>query len=158
MSKSEEKLEKQLNPQIREVLIGTRELRKVTIYPLSAADQFKLSDIIQKGMAMFFEQNADDAFGPEMIAAVMELIKENIGSIIKIVAPSIRADVFMKNVTNDQLSEIIGHVYRDNYEKPVKNVMSLFERETTVPHLERQSPRSVNDTGTPLNDSTEIAS
>jgi hypothetical protein len=157
MSKSEEKLSKQLNPQIRVVQIGTRELRDVEIFPLSAADQFKLSDIVQKGLNMFLEQNSDDAFGPEMIAGIMQLIRDNIESIIKIVAPKIKPATFMKQCTNAQLSEIIGHVWRDNYGEPVKNVMSLFGERKTYQHSERQSQPSQSDMDIPSAPSTETA-
>ena len=64
----------------------------------------------------------------------------------------------MKEISNQQLAEIVRIVYQDNYEKPVKNVMSLFQMEKIQSVLERQSQQSVKDTVTNLKTSTKRAS
>ena len=47
---------KDLNPQIVDVEIGIRSLRKITLYPLSVTDQLKMSDLITKASAAVFER------------------------------------------------------------------------------------------------------
>ena len=35
-----------VNPQVKSIKLGVRTLRKITIYPLSVADQLELTDMI----------------------------------------------------------------------------------------------------------------
>ena len=39
-----------LNPQVAEVEIGVRNLRKITIYPLSIADQLSTTDLVSEAI------------------------------------------------------------------------------------------------------------
>jgi len=61
----------------------------------------------------------------------------------------------MKDIDNDQLSEIVGHVYRDNFGTPVKNVTSLFDPEQLQSVLKRQSSQSAVNMGI-LSDTSSI--
>ena len=76
MSENDQKL----NPQIAEVEVGIRNLRKINVYPLSMADQIKLTDTITKAIA---EQLAS-ASGSDIavISFITNLIKGNIGTIL----------------------------------------------------------------------------
>jgi hypothetical protein len=44
----------------------------------------------------------------------------------------------LKEITNVQLSKIVGIVYRENFEIPSKNVMNLFQQE----EVNQESPLS----------------
>lgn len=120
-----------LNPQIREVQIGIKELRPVKIYPLSMSDQFKMTDIIR---SVFEEMN--DAINSETYstASLMEFVLEaltvNLPTLLKYACPE--DEVKLEELTNYQFTEIVGHVYKDNFEDAGKNVKNLVEKVKTL--------------------------
>ena len=155
----EKKHDKRINPQIKSVEIGILKLRKIKIYPLSMADQLELTELINKTMKSFFESDRDGEDETLVfVSFIVKTIQENIGTILGFVSPNETPVKIMQEITNQQLSEIVRIVYQDNYEGPVKNVMSLFPTEKIQSVLERQSQRSVKDTITKLKTSTGKAS
>ena len=155
----EKKREKRINPQIKSVEVGILNLRKIKIYPLSMADQMELTEVINKAVKSFFESSSG---GKDenlvFVSFIVKTIQDNIDKIFKYIVPDETPSKLMKEITNQQLSEIVRIVYQDNYEEPVKNVMSLFPTEKIQSVLERQSQRSVKDTITKLKTSTGKAS
>jgi len=155
----EKKHEKRINPQIKSVEIGILKLRKIKIYPLSMADQLSLTELINKTVKSFFESGAgSEDENLVIVSFIVKTIQDNIGRILGFISPDEKPEVIMKEITNQQLSEIVRIVYQDNYEEPVKNVMSLFPTEKIQSVLERQSQQSVKDTITNLKTSTGKAS
>ena len=71
--------EKKLNPQIVDVEIGIRSLRKITIYPLSMADQLKLTDIIVQAAMATMADGKEDMAVPTFI---LQMLQENVGKIL----------------------------------------------------------------------------
>ena len=73
--------DRKLNPQIRIVEVGKKDLREVSIYPLSMKDQTDLSDIISEGLSAFFEMHGDkrdeisDVFSPDTTTFIYRLRK-----------------------------------------------------------------------------------
>jgi len=155
----EKKHDKRINPRIKETDVGILNLRKIKIYPLSMHDQLSLTDLINKAMKSFFESDRDgEDENLIFISFIVKTIQDNIKKILKFVVPDEKPDLLMKEMDNHQLSEIVRIVYQDNYEGPVKNVISLFPMEKIQSVLERQSQQSVKDTITNLNISTRKAS
>lgn len=155
----EKKHDKRINPQIKSVEIGILKLRKIKIYPLAMADQLSLTDIINEAMKSFFESDrGGENENLVFVSFIVKTIQDNIDRIFKFIAPDETPSKLMKEITNQQLSEIVRIVYQDNYEEPVKNVMSLFPTEKIQSVLERQSQQSVKDTITNLKTSTRKAS
>ena len=118
---------KRLNPDIKEVKIGVRRLRTIKVYPLSAADQFKLSDIITKGLQTFLasEGEVDIAF----VSVMMGLIRENIGTVLELVTDEKdRGKNILEDLTNNQIVEIADIIYEVNYMALQKKVTSLLEK------------------------------
>jgi len=159
----EKKLNKKrkINPRIRNIEIGISNLRKIKIYPLSMNDQKELIDLINEILKSVFD--TDDSVGEKekeliFVSKIVKSIEENIETIIGYVTPDEDINKLMKDVDNAQLSEIIGHVYRDNYEEPVKNVMGLFQPEQLQSVLKRQLPPFAETITTELNISTKKAS
>lgn len=145
---------KKINPQVREVEIGIRDLRKIKIYPLSIGDQLKMTDLISKAIVDFFktEQGKKEI---DFVNFVVGLIKENIGKILSFTT-YVNGDELIGELTNIQLVEIIDIIYSTNYEDSLKNAISLFERAKTGFQLKRQLPQSVNTIqGTESNTSTK---
>jgi hypothetical protein len=151
-------MEEKMNPQIREFPIGKRGLRKVTLYPLSAGDQFRMSKIVREGLAIYFNQIGEEQeMTPEAIAALFELIMSKFPELVHILFPEEKSpDKVIDEVTNSQMAEIVEAIWKDNFEGPSKKLRGLFRSSMTAAvqekvsfDLERPSPQSADNTATP---------
>ena len=120
-------------------------------------DQKELIDLINEIIKSVFE--VDEGVGEKekeliFVSKIVKSIEENIETIIRYVAPDEDVNKLMKDADNAQLSEIIVHVYRDNYEEPAKNVISLFQPEQLQSVLKRPLLQSAKDIITDLKTST----
>lgn len=116
-----------INPQIKKVEIGVRDLREINVLPLSIGDQTELSEIISKAVKSFVESGnlADEAF----IAGVLELLSTNISKILKLITDDKTAPKqLLKEITNNQALRIAEIVYEENYSQIVKKVQGLVEK------------------------------
>ena len=144
-----------INPQVKEIKIGLRHLRKITIYPLSVADQLEMTDMIVDAVGVFFSLEAEGkmAEGPpaEFIVFLFGLIKENIGEIVVKVTGEEDSDAILADMSNDQMTDIIAIVYKENFEAPLAKLVDLFQSkdEETMAEsiLAKLSPRSAESTG-----------
>ena len=143
-----------INPQIMEIEIGIREMRNITIYPLSMADQLSLTNLISTSIAAHVakEEGGDMA----VVAFILELVKENIGRILTMVTDE--DDKLLENISNLQAAGIAEAVYEVNYGIVAKNFKSLFGKVMTLFPSERPLPQSVSDMDTDLMTSTESPS
>lgn len=141
-----------LNPQVRYIDIGVRELRKLTIYPMSMADQKRFGKMFQKIVEEYLSQTPDGPMQTEDLMPfaqfLIKLIGENIKEVLKIITElrEQELDRFFDDVTNNQMSQIIMAVYEENFDKPSKNLLGLFETVRQLFPLERLSQPSLNDT------------
>ena len=116
-----------LNPQISTVEVGIKKLREVTIYPLSMADQFKLTDIL---VEVFNEFSTFDELGLDDSATIekgIKIIKENLIQIIDIITDE-NETISFDELTNTQFSELAVLLYDMNYEGALGNLKSLIGR------------------------------
>lgn len=122
-------LESRLNPKIREIEFGKRELQTLRMYPLSMADQFKVADIIGNVLQSL------DGLGniQDEMSVFISFVKEIENNLTKIV--SLVADVGMEDaqlvttkMTNDQFLEFAEIVWSVNFENALKNGKSLIEK------------------------------
>ena len=159
MPEKKPKLAKRINPRIRNVSIGIRNLRNIKVYPLSMHDQKQLIALVNKILKTLFEEEKKtektDDKNLVFISHVVKVIEDNIEELLGYAAPDEDITKFMKDIDNDQLSEIVGHVYRDNFGTPVKNVTSLFDPEQLQSVLKRQSSQSAVNMGI-LSDTSSI--
>lgn len=128
MSEQKNSGTRKLNPEIKEVDVGTKELRTIKIYPLSANDQFELSKQIINAITEFsestdFTQMSND----EALAFVQRLIFDNLSVILEYVVTKEERPTF-DELTNNQIFEISDIVFKVNYEGFIKNFKNLFER------------------------------
>ena len=149
MSENEQK---KINPQITEIEIGIREMRKIKIYPLSMSDQLKLTGLISTAVAaqVAKEEGMENV---ALVAFIVELVKENLGRILTMVTGE--DDKLLEEVSNLQAAAISEVVYEMNYGIVVKNFKSLFEKVMTLFPSERPLPQFASDTDTELTTSTE---
>jgi len=137
-------MEKNINPQIVEIQIGSRNLRKIKIYPLSMGDQIKITGLVESVVSQF-EGSGEE--GIESVVFIVEFIKNNIGELIHY-ATDEDPEKLLEEVTNMQLIEICNIIWVINYGDVLKNAVSLFEKAKIQFLLKRQSQPSVSDTDT----------
>ncbi len=124
--------ENKINPQITDVKIGVRDLRKIKIYPLAFGDQLELSDLIKEVLEAFFktEEGSEESLSI-FIGFAFNLVKVNITKVLELIALDEDPKALLKELTNVQVDEIIHVVYEKNFEI-LKNLKSLFGKATTV--------------------------
>ena len=115
----------QLNPQVESVLIGIRELREIKIYPLSLAEQLKLSEIIAKAASSYV--NSQDQSDMAFAAFLTETISENIVKILSLVTDE-KGEDLLNEITNNQAANIATILYEMNYGSVIKKVMALIAK------------------------------
>lgn len=148
------------NPQITSVMIGTRELREVKIYPLSLADEVKFSDILATEFAKYLEASdkmSDEESGIAVAKSILKLVKSNIIKLLRLVTDE---KIELEDLTNSQLTEIAEVIYDVNFGSISKNWKSLFEKVKAIFQPGRLTQLSANtipdtDSNTSVNEVTE---
>lgn len=146
-----------LNPEIMTVKVGRRDLRNLVLYPLSLADEKKLTKMLKDIMANFFKREDQSPMG--FISYVMDAVTDNLPKILALTAlDEGKADTLLKDITNAQMAQIASAIYEANFGCIPKNLGSLNEKLARLfPSLsERPLPPSASDTpGTDLKTSPE---
>lgn len=143
--------QKRINPQIMEIGIGIREMRKIKIYPLSMADQLSLTGLISEAISAHVATKTGEDM--EVVAFILELVKENIGRILTMVTDE--DEKLLEEISNLQTAAIAEAVYETNYGIVVKNFKSLFEKVKVFFPSERPLPQFAN--GTDLDTDSKIS-
>lgn len=117
-----------LNPEVADIDIGVRHLRKVTFYPLSAGHQLKLTSMMEDIFKELVGLGDNDEAIVAFFNKVLEIIKSNINTIIGMISDE-DPDTLLDDMTNTQLVGVVKYVYETNYEGPLKNLLSLFQGE-----------------------------
>lgn len=150
--------EKRANPQITETDIGVRSLRTITIYPLSMADQIKMTDLITEALNAFYlkekqedvasEENQEgiDQENLEFVKLMIDLIKKNLKRLLAMVTDVKKNEDLLLDMTNIQAAKIVTIIYEVNYESVAKNLKSLFEKVSNIFRSERLSQPFVKPT------------
>jgi hypothetical protein len=137
-----------LNPQIKDVEIGIRNLRSIKIYPLSVSDQLTATNLVTSALQVFMTnkdvKNNDLLF----VAFMLEQIRTNASEILKMVLDETESpEAVLKEMSNEQMMVIVKAIYEVNYESLSKNVKSLLEKKKESVS-ERQSQQSVKSMDT----------
>ena len=140
-----------LNPQVAEIEIGIRSLRKITVYPLSMADQLELTDLVSQALAGATGAMED----MEVVAFITNLIRENLSRILSMVTDE-KGDELLKELTNYQAANMVETIYEVNYGSVAKNFKSLFGKLAKLFPLERPLPPFASDTA--IDSTTSIES
>jgi len=139
----------QLNPDIKEIIYGKRDLKKITIYPLSIGDQFKVTDLITDLVRKLVEaqkQGVENEYA--LITAAIKVLEENITKILTLITDSSEEECIelVNNLTNSQLMDIVDIVWTVNFEPAIKKGKSLFEKGKSLFNLKNSSPDSSDST------------
>ena len=121
-----------MNPRVRDVEVGIRTLRKIKLYPLSAADQFDLSDSISEGFAIYIKEVGDGAFSATAVSKLVDLVRSKLPSMLTPLFPDEQPVELLKELDNFQIATIAELVFVDNYGEPVKKLASLFRKQNPV--------------------------
>jgi uncharacterized protein with ATP-grasp and redox domains len=118
-----------LNPTIREVEIGIRELRKLEILPLSIKSQLDTTTILVELVDIIINQGVSSA---ENANKLLELVTSNIFKILSIATENEEPYKLIEEITNKQAIEIAEIIYSENYEDVLKKVKSLTQTVQTI--------------------------
>lgn len=133
-----------LNPKRKEFEIGKREIRTIEILPVSIADQFKLSDLINEGIQAFtkLQESSDDK---AFIAKILDIVRKNLDRILELVVEDKPSDskslkfwkkrTILDDITNEQAFEIAQIIYEMNYAVLLKKVKDLLENHPGIKGL-----------------------
>jgi len=131
-----------LNPQITTVKVGIKSVREVTIYPLSVADQFKLTYIISEIMQKVANKEFATQDDVAVVDFIVKSIKKNLAKIFGFVLDD-KEKIDLGELTNLQLTEIINIVFYVNYEGMIKNLKDLSQKAKILWTSEGSLPKSV---------------
>lgn len=119
--------ERKLNPEIKTIDVGTRQLRSVHVYPLSVGDQLDITDRLMNTITSLSEGKSSFESNEEAIEFLRKIITENLGTILEYVTDDGERPTF-NEMTNNQFYQIANIIFEVNYEAFVKNCLSLIER------------------------------
>jgi len=127
--------QKKLNPRITSIEIGTRSLRKITIYPLSMAAELELSDLITQVLQEFYA--AQDKEDLAFITIIVDLIKDNLSRILDMITDDdVKSENLLEKLDNYQATELAEIIFDINFAGAIKKAMGLFEKVRNI----QQSP------------------
>jgi len=127
--------EKRLNPDIRIIAYGKKELKDLTLYPLSIGDQFKVTEIITQVVQQLVvgakEGNLSDFI---FMSAVMTALETNLGKVLTLISDITEEEAaeVINTMTNSQLVDVVESVWDVDYEPALKKGKNLFERGKSV--------------------------
>jgi len=131
-----------LNPQITTVKVGVKSIREVTVYPLSVADQFKLTDIISEVMQKVADKDFAKKDDMLVVDFIIKAIRRNVTKIFSFILDD-KEKIDLGELTNLQLTEIINIIFYVNYEGMIKNLKDLSQKAKILWTSEGSSPKSV---------------
>ena len=113
----------QLNPQITSMLIGARNLREITIYPLTVGPQLAIiQQVAEVGGAI---QGAIDDY--TTTGSVIGLVTKHLPSIIEhLIDPEEDKEKVLNDLTFDQFEKLAEMVYKIDFESLGKKAVGLF--------------------------------
>jgi hypothetical protein len=141
--------EKALNPDIRDIFYGKKKLTKLTLYPLSVGDQFKVTEIISGVVQNLVKEHTISNFNDIVfMTAVIGAVEENICKILTLISDCTdeEAKAIISDLTNNQLMDVVESIWIVDYEPMLKKGKSLFERGKSVFGLKSLSQNSSDST------------
>lgn len=119
--------EQGLNPDIKTIHVGIKQIRPVKIYPLSISDQEKLTSQVVQFSDQFSNIDWNAVKNEEALQVLKKIIMDNLTKILEYVTDDEERPSF-DELTNNQFYEIVNAIFEVNYEGLVKNFQDLFLR------------------------------
>lgn len=114
-----------LNPRIQKIELGIMDMKEFTIYPLSLASEFKVSDIIAKAADAIADLPEGPGSEVTVVQVALEHIKENLGGILEMITKEDNRPV-LDEIDNVQFSELAELIFDMNFTGAVKNFQGLI--------------------------------
>lgn len=152
---------KKLNPAVRSMEYGNRELTTIQLYPLSYKDQKEMTSVAVAAVLELASGRVASGNNVAFAQFILDQIETHLVFFIKAMAgiSDEEAHEVASRLTNDQAMQLIQHCWEMNYEGPLKNGQDLFNRMKKVFPMKRSSqPSSAATPNTALNTSTESPS
>lgn len=141
-----------LNPKSMKMEIGVRKVRQVVIYPLSMADELKLTSTISRAFATYSELSEQVNAQEEVVNFIVSAIQENLVSIMAMVCEE---QVTLEDITNEQFSDVCSLIYEMNFAGALGKFLSLWTRIKKSFPQTKPLPNSSSPQATPLTTSTD---
>ena len=152
---------KQLNPDIMDIIYGKKELKKLTLYPLSVGDQFTVTNMVTEvAQTLVAAQKTSKLDDLVFVTALMAALENNLGKILSLVAsiPEDESKNIINDLTNTQLVDIVDAIWVVSYEPALKKGKGLYERAKSVFNSKESLPSSSDSIpSTDLRTSTDAA-
>lgn len=119
-----------INPEMAEIEVGVRYLRKVTFFPLSNAHEIKMTKVLKEIFAEMAKLGADNNEESLIVFVnrLLDIITDNIQMILGMISDE-PPQSLLEDMTNSQLVKVVEYVYKTNFEEPAKNLQALFQGE-----------------------------
>ena len=117
-----------LNPRIKTIELGIEELTEYRIYPLSMADEFRISEIISsvaKDVVALEEKG--ESSDTQLVQLGLNVIKDNIGTILEMTTKKDNRPK-LTEIDNVQFSELTELIFEINFEGTIKNFQGLVKK------------------------------
>jgi hypothetical protein len=163
-----------LNPKSKQMEIGVRASRIISIFPMSMADEIKFTSVIADAFQKYKILNTkvpdwdsddilkamdnaerDNYVQQEAIIFVVSAIESNLLEILKMVCEE---EVTLADITNEQFAELCELIYEMNFAGAVGKFMGLWKRIKNSFPQTKQSPKSSSQPRIKLKTSTDIVS
>jgi len=116
-----------LNPQITDTMVGVRKLKKLTVYPISLADEFKMTELIATVVSEV--ASAQDGEDGVLLLKIITAVKNNIKELLQyVLEPGTFVDEILHDITNDQVVAIATIIFEVNFEGTIKNFKDLIKK------------------------------
>jgi len=157
-----------LNPKVKTLDIGIRNPMTITLYPLSVAGQFRMTDLITDAFNSAMSMTTDDARNPmAWVTTIVGTLQRNSAeSLTLATCGEHKGEDLLEEIDNDQFLEVMEIIFEVNYQRAIEKAplladkyRHLFERKAEGTHSKKPAPMSSNDTpDTPSETSTNEAS
>ena len=138
-----------MNPQIvRDFKVGTRDLRSLTIFPLSMGDQLELEELVTKLLKEWFENNPEGGDNIVFVTYLLDFIKANLVRVLELITDEKKEDLLRigKTFSNMQTTELVNIIYNVNYMDPYEKNLKSLPLINKIFQLGRQLPSFSEDT------------
>ncbi len=141
-----DKVDQLVNPECRELVIGTRKTRTIIVYPLAFYDQKMIGQQVMNYLGdMKKNLTGDESLDITFIGKLAEVIEENIPVLIDKCTDE-KEKAFMRDVSAGQLMEFITIIMEVNFLNPIKKGTNLFTNMGSLYGANPSLPQSVKDT------------
>ena len=138
-----------MNPQIvRGFIVGTRDLRQLTIYPLSMGDQVELEGIITKCLTDWYAENQEGGDNIAFVTFILDALKNNMLRILELITDVKKEELsdIGSSFSNMQSTELIALIFNMNYLDPFEKNLKSLPLMDKLSQLVRPLPSSLDDT------------